>query len=327
MKLHYQDTDIKNMILDTGYTNFFQEHHTDMIELDHGGILGMGNVHFREILTKDMRIGYGSLRLGYQAKVSFTNPNHSVNMSFVLKGSIQSFDRASNLGTVLLGNQHNISYSPGFDGFMEFSDTSTIENFEVSLSPFFFSEHLPNENNFFLDFLKSIHAKKTSRLHDSNLLITHQMRCIISEVINCTKVGTFKKLFLEIKVLELLLLQIEQVLGGKGTKLYSLSATDIEKMYHLKQILDENLDTMPTLKGLSRQLYLNEFKLKKGFKEVFGHTIFEYIKHQKMEMAKRMIVEEKKTIGEVSELVGYKHAHHFATAFKKHYGVLPSSLK
>ncbi|MCD8538528.1 MAG: helix-turn-helix transcriptional regulator [Leadbetterella sp.] len=46
-----------------------------------------------------------------------------------------------------------------------------------------------------------------------------------------------------------------------------------------------------------------------------------------MEKAREMLETTDLNVSEVAEKVGYKNPQHFSTAFKRKYGVLPSSLK
>jgi AraC family transcriptional activator of pyochelin receptor len=81
------------------------------------------------------------------------------------------------------------------------------------------------------------------------------------------------------------------------------------------------------LTQLSRICVLNEFKLKKGFKLLFGTTIFHYLREKRMEYARKLLLDCSLSVEEVAHKLGYEHAHHFSTAFKKFYKTCPSSFK
>ena len=72
---------------------------------------------------------------------------------------------------------------------------------------------------------------------------------------------------------------------------------------------------------------LNEFKLKKGFKELFGTTVFDYLYDLKMEYAKQLLAADEVLVNEVSGMVGYRNPNHFSTAFKRKYGMNPTQLR
>ena len=71
----------------------------------------------------------------------------------------------------------------------------------------------------------------------------------------------------------------------------------------------------------------NQQTLKKGFKELFGTTIWGYYNNLRMETAKDLLINQEKSIAEVADNIGYKNPQHFTVAFKKKYGILPSILK
>ncbi|MEO8398573.1 MAG: AraC family transcriptional regulator [Ignavibacteriaceae bacterium] len=66
-----------------------------------------------------------------------------------------------------------------------------------------------------------------------------------------------------------------------------------------------------TLLDLSRKVGLNDFKLKKGFRELLGTTVFSYLNELKMDYAKQLLLDKKKTIYETSMVMGFSEPHHF----------------
>ena len=81
-----------------------------------------------------------------------------------------------------------------------------------------------------------------------------------------------------------------------------------------------------TIRELSRKVAINECYLKKGFKELFGTTIFDFYQSQRMEHARYLLYEKGLSVTEVSMLLGYSSISHFSTAFKKHTGLKPCEL-
>ena len=100
----------------------------------------------------------------------------------------------------------------------------------------------------------------------------------------------------------------------------------LEKMYRARAILLENIDTLISIKELSKRVAINECYLKKGFKEVFGQTIYDFHLQQKMEHAKFLLYEKGMTVTDVSAVLGYSSISHFSTAFKRQTGIKPCDL-
>lgn len=101
---------------------------------------------------------------------------------------------------------------------------------------------------------------------------------------------------------------------------------DREKVMKAREVLVKQIGEPITIKQLSRKVAMNECYLKKGFKEMFGTTIFEFYQSQRMEHAKYLLYEKGLSVTEVSLLLGYSSISHFSTAFKKHTGLKPCEL-
>lgn len=155
--------------------------------------------------------------------------------------------------------------------------------------------------------------------------MTMPMKWIIHLVRQNQRTGILKRLFLEAKTLELLMLQAEQ--AELRLNPVDAKSRQREALYEARAILERNLDHATTIKTLARMVGLNEFALKKGFKDTFQETIYGYVSKLKMQQARQMLLDGNKSINEVSALAGYKNPQHFTTAFKKYFGVLPSKLK
>jgi AraC-like DNA-binding protein len=83
----------------------------------------------------------------------------------------------------------------------------------------------------------------------------------------------------------------------------------------------------PTLSELAKAVGINEYKLKKGFKETFGNTVFGYLADTRLELARIELFEKKKSVSQLAFELGYSSIQHFSNAFKKKFGVSPGRLK
>jgi AraC-like DNA-binding protein len=71
---------------------------------------------------------------------------------------------------------------------------------------------------------------------------------------------------------------------------------------------------------------LNEFKLKKYFKQAFHTSVFQLLQEERLKMAKRLLYEGEKNVSMIAYELGYAHPQHFNRAFKKQFGIAPGEL-
>lgn len=286
----------------------------------------MSSGFYREIKTNDLRISYGDIALLERINIHFDTDFETIEMHFALNGNTLASSKNFDKQVDFRPNQHNIIYANSFKGQMQWQGNN-FRFFEVNMTPSFFGRFLPEKDcHLFDEFRKQIQEGRSSLITEQHQTINLKMFEIITEIIQCERKGLFKKIFLETKVVELLLLQLEQLFNQKNTKT-SLKRTDVEKMYAVRDFMQDNLSASCSLTDLAHKVGTNEFTLKKGFKELFGTTVFSYWIDLKMTEAKKMLKENDRKISEISDIIGYKNPQHFTSAFKLKYGLLPSQFR
>lgn len=148
---------------------------------------------------------------------------------------------------------------------------------------------------------------------------------LIREILTLERSAHFRRIYLEARVLELLARQLEAY-PAEGTIRGDHSQEDIARLNEARKIVEDNLRFPCSLRELCRRTGLNEYKLKSGFRSLFGATVFGYLTELRMERAGHLL-EAGRSVNEAAEQVGYKNANHFSAAFKKHCGVTPSKFK
>jgi len=152
------------------------------------------------------------------------------------------------------------------------------------------------------------------------------MKNIFIDLFSTPLTGKIKDLYVESKVMEIVALQVSEKLAAKKD-LQAVRKKDRDTFHDLKTYLDRSLTEEHSLKSLSTQFGLNEFKLKKGFRELFGTSVFDYLLDQRLCLAKSLLQEGGFRVNEVAARIGYKNANHFSTAFKQKFGITPKDLK
>ncbi|HEY5464684.1 MAG TPA: AraC family transcriptional regulator [Hanamia sp.] len=175
------------------------------------------------------------------------------------------------------------------------------------------------------DILNFKHTSSFSK----TLPLCGKTRTVLNSLMNHNYSDSMENIFINAQTQMLLLYSIE-CMGGEGEDDFSCkflaNEADREKISLARDVLLQHIGEPLTIKELSRKAAINECYLKKGFKEMYGTTIFDFFQSQRMEHAKYLLYEKGLTVTEVSASLGYSSISHFSTAFKKHTGIKPCEL-
>ena len=155
-------------------------------------------------------------------------------------------------------------------------------------------------------------------------------RMVLEALLNNTYTDTLENIFINAQVQMLLLHSLDCMTDEKEVHTiqckFLANEADRDKIVKAREVLIQHIGEPITIKELSRKVAMNECYLKKGFKEMFGTTIFDFYQSQRMEHAKYLLYEKGLSVTEVSLLLGYSSISHFSTAFKRHTGLKPCEL-
>lgn len=98
---------------------------------------------------------------------------------------------------------------------------------------------------------------------------------------------------------------------------------NIKKIRRAKDIIISRMTEPPTLNDLSNEVEISLKKLKEGFKQVYGASVYVFLLDYKMQVSKRLLSSGNYNVNEVALKIGYSTATHFINAFKKKFGTTP----
>ena len=132
--------------------------------------------------------------------------------------------------------------------------------------------------------------------------------------------------FLKIKLAELLFrFQAKEITLEENHTYLSKQMTD--KIKHVKEHLEQELDEKVGLQELAKEHGLSLTQLKANFKEIYGVSPYAYAKTYKMNVAAKMLVETDERIGDIALELSYKNPSKFADAFESVMGCSPSEYR
>lgn len=168
----------------------------------------------------------------------------------------------------------------------------------------------------------------SGRFHQSLGTMSPAMVQSLQQIIHCPYHGLTQTLYLESKALELFALQFA-CLEAQPPALNRplLRADDLERLHYAKDLLIQHANQPPSLLELARQVGLNDRKLKQGFRQVFGTTVFGYLHNYRMQQAQILLQQSHFTIAQVAATVGYRNPEAFSTAFRRMFSVSPKAYQ
>lgn len=264
----------------------------------------------------------------------YTEQNYpAISMLFMISGISRVYPVDTSLDVQHLNlpsAHHNVGYAPTFASWFEVeSHRQPFRFVDIQLTREYFEKLTHYGNGHFSCLMDAVYSNRHAYLSERHLPFTARMHTLLEQMMQCQHTGYMKKVLMESRVIELLNIQGEQYQQSQHmhTGNSSLKKYDIEKLYAAREYLASNPLMPPSVLELARLVGLNDFKLKKGFRELFHTTVFGYANDLRMNLAKRMLLDEQKTIADVADALGYSQPHHFSAAFKKKFGVSPGRLK
>lgn len=115
--------------------------------------------------------------------------------------------------------------------------------------------------------------------------------------------------------------------GGGSARDRSISTADWRLLLRARELLLSDLTKAPTLAELAWESGLSLVKLKRGFQQVFGNSVYNLFQQERMHEARRLLRSDAVSVTSVAADLGYTNSSHFAVAFRKQFGVNPAAVK
>ncbi|AYZ37982.1 AraC family transcriptional regulator [Chryseobacterium indologenes] len=151
--------------------------------------------------------------------------------------------------------------------------------------------------------------------------MTVEMHMIINEMVHYSKEGIVQKLFMEAKVIKLLILIFEQF-SEKKAMTSSFKTPEI-----VKRFIDENYHRNIKAEEIAELVGISQNRIRKEFKTQYHTTMVHYISELRMLKARKLITDKEIMIKEIAIECGYEYLQNFTRAFKKKFGVSPEKLR
>lgn len=257
-------------------------------------------------------------------KSSFVEGKSSFNLLFLLSPNINLDAQDCGTQFSFKENQYILHYSSQESKAKLWTENQeSLKYLQIQITyQYIFNLFNPQKSKESADILEQMTKNNFIFLHKQTPpLMTVEMHIILKEIIEYSKKGMIQKLFIEAKIIKLLILIFEQFTEKNDTE--NLSKLHIR----IKKYIDENYHKNLKINELSRELGINENKIRKEFKEYYQSTIVDYVSELRMLKAKKLIIDKNIMIKEIAIDCGYDYVQNFSRAFKKKFGISPEKLR
>ncbi|HVZ55491.1 MAG TPA: helix-turn-helix domain-containing protein [Chitinophagaceae bacterium] len=154
-----------------------------------------------------------------------------------------------------------------------------------------------------------------------------QVMGCVRQLLTSPYLGELHQFYVDHKMRELLVLLVSEGFREWKDPGEALQPWEIDAVYAARKLVQENPDQHYSIQEIARLVRLNEYKLKRGFQQVFSMGLFECLLEVRMARARELIQSTDKPLKEIGCMVGYNRLTSFVTAFRRHHGFPPGLLR
>ncbi|MBC8767458.1 helix-turn-helix transcriptional regulator [Arenibacter sp. BSSL-BM3] len=174
------------------------------------------------------------------------------------------------------------------------------------------------------DYIPFLSSDNKDKKYYSQEAVSPAIAVVLSQVMNYNLHRSIKELYIKGKVYELISLYFNKSQDADVEQCpFLVDEDNVKRIRNAKEIIISRMAEPPSLQDLSEEIGLSLKKLKEGFKQIYGDSVYSFLFDYKMEYARKMLESGKHNVNEVGLKVGYSTSSHFIAAFKKKYSTTP----
>ncbi|MEZ4968266.1 MAG: AraC family transcriptional regulator [Flavobacteriaceae bacterium] len=174
------------------------------------------------------------------------------------------------------------------------------------------------------DYIPFLSQENKDKKYYSQEAVSPAIAVVLSQVMNYNLHRSIKGLYIKGKVYELISLYFNKSQDADMEQCpFLVDEDNVKRIRKAKEIIIARMAEPPSLQDLSEEIGLSLKKLKEGFKQIYGDSVYSFLFDYKMEYSRKMLESGKHNVNEVGLKVGYSTSSHFIAAFKKKYSTTP----
>jgi AraC-like DNA-binding protein len=197
----------------------------------------------------------------------------------------------------------------------------------ISVRPEFLVDHFMTSTVDMPPQLQAFISNPCGRFGYCLLPLTAEMFGVANKLINNPLSGKLALVYTEALTLELLCTAVSGFCALPAKQSEEYTDRTLKCLQKARGLLMRQLAPAPKIRQLARAAGMAETALTRGFKAVYGQTVFEFSLCCRMQHALMLLRDRHWSVDKVSEAVGYSHSTSFATAFRRHFGMRPIEVR
>lgn len=146
--------------------------------------------------------------------------------------------------------------------------------------------------------------------------------------LDSTKLSGFAlQTYLRGKFLEATALVMDYVEKSKIRKNIYITEKDFLSIQEARRILHEQFTNPPKVCQLAELVGLNQNKLQEGFRQTVGMSVYDFIRHLRMERSIEYLENSKISISQIAKKVGYQSKINFYNTFRATFNMTPKEMR
>ncbi|MBK5212716.1 MAG: helix-turn-helix transcriptional regulator [Flavobacteriaceae bacterium] len=177
------------------------------------------------------------------------------------------------------------------------------------------------------NYITFLNEENKDRKYYKDAAVSPSMAIVLNQLMNYNLHPTIKPLYFKGKAYELISLYFNRPADVDVEQCPFLADEDnVSKIKKAKQIMVTRMAEPPSLQALADEINLPINRLKEGFKQIYGDSVFSFLFDYKMEVARQLLATGTHNVNEVGLKIGYSTSSHFIAAFKKKFGTTPKKF-
>lgn len=292
--------------------------------------LGNGSLSFIQI-RPGFSLKIGSYQLKENIDVCFELTSAPLTLEFCVAGELrQSLEFGADSEDIwhFKHGSRVITLLPDCRGISNIPAARTFSSISLEISIETLSDLLCREHNETTTELDLLFREGLTTPYCQVTPIGYPINNLLEELLASPFEESLRQLHLECKSLELLLYSIaplahQSVESGSKPLFWE---DDLERIREAKEILLKKMTNPPSLSELASMVGISKSKLTRGFRYVYGTSVYDYLRIKRLERAQELLKKRYTNVTETAFEVGYSQQSNFTKAFKNHFGYNPIDL-